>query len=365
LIPFIVGAAISTAVVTIQAVIANGALGLLNLLGPLGSFLYNGLAYGWGSAIQGAFISAMSAVLSYATYGMFAGLETWVQVIGTAAVQGVIGGVTSVMQGGNFGNGFLSSAVSSLAGSAAGAVGAKFGPTAGFVAKVVAGGTTSEITGGKFANGAISSAFSAVVSAAAGDAGADYGDEQTEKGIEPTGVSGTVTANPDLADNIRPSMTWGCKFLGFSCGPRPATYITGTAAPGANTTEADFAAMLASANSVNGEWSPGNRSRVFVEITRSTPGAQADWIFQTSADGRNFVAVLGVSGAANPININVGRLATNVDRYTVFHEVLHTFGLAHQLNKTRSVMSYAHSKIGSHRNILTSDVQRLCSAYHC
>jgi hypothetical protein len=123
--------------------------------------------------------------------------------------------------------------------------------------------------------------------------------------------------------------------------------------------------MLADVNSVNGEWTKGGGypTRVFVEITPAAAGDAPDFVFQTSTDGRNFVSVVGASGFANPVNINVANLSTNLDNYTVFHEVLHEFGLWHQWNNTHSVMSYSHSKEGSYRRILTSDVDRLRSAY--
>jgi RHS repeat-associated protein len=84
---------------------------------------------------------------------------------------GVIGGIGSVLQGGKFGHGFISSGAGSF-------IGAKIGGfvkgaetalrnTGTFLAKVTLGGAISKATGGKFANGAGFAAFSAAVSYAA------------------------------------------------------------------------------------------------------------------------------------------------------------------------------------------------------
>jgi RHS repeat-associated protein len=75
---------------------------------------------------------------------------------------GVIGGITSVIQGGKFGHGFASGAFTAAATSFNNS---QFIPGEGFsrtrvVIGAAIGGTASKMTGGKFANGAITGAFS-------------------------------------------------------------------------------------------------------------------------------------------------------------------------------------------------------------
>ena len=78
---------------------------------------------------------------------------------------GTVGGVTSVLQGGRFGHGFVRSGLSgALAGPVPGRTGwAALGEVA---AAAVIGGTASELTGGKFANGAATAAFQSAVAQA-------------------------------------------------------------------------------------------------------------------------------------------------------------------------------------------------------
>jgi hypothetical protein len=70
-----------------------------------------------------------------------------------------MGGITSMLQGGKFGHGFVAAGLAPIAGNYL--EGAKWISNAGekFLAKVVVGGTISERTGGKFANGAKAAAF--------------------------------------------------------------------------------------------------------------------------------------------------------------------------------------------------------------
>ncbi|MCH9691792.1 MAG: hypothetical protein K0U59_06995, partial [Gammaproteobacteria bacterium] len=97
---------------------------------------------------------------------------------------GAVGGITSVLQGGKFGHGFVSAGVSAFTGKALG--GTKFGASLGrgdqAVSQIVIGGTVSKATGGKFANGAATAAFQAVVAAAA--SGSRNRPGFTEGGVE-------------------------------------------------------------------------------------------------------------------------------------------------------------------------------------
>ncbi|MCE9793116.1 polymorphic toxin type 44 domain-containing protein [Shewanella indica] len=79
--------------------------------------------------------------------------------LGHIAAHGITGGVTSVLQGGKFGHGFLSAGltkalnINNIVGTAAKDAGLRVAMAA------VVGGTISKLTGGKFANGAVTAAF--------------------------------------------------------------------------------------------------------------------------------------------------------------------------------------------------------------
>jgi RHS repeat-associated protein len=79
---------------------------------------------------------------------------------------GVMGGITTVLQGGKFGHGFISAGVGTALGNVVRA-GTRLGDALKAVGRTivrsVAGGTISKITGGKFANGALMGAFAYAV----------------------------------------------------------------------------------------------------------------------------------------------------------------------------------------------------------
>lgn len=79
---------------------------------------------------------------------------------------GLVGGLRSEAEGGDFGSGFLSGAAAEAADpyvqEGLDAVGLAGDPTAEVVASAVVGGTAAVIGGGKFANGAVTGAFGAV-----------------------------------------------------------------------------------------------------------------------------------------------------------------------------------------------------------
>jgi RHS repeat-associated protein len=113
--------------------------------------------YGVGNYFQG--VSAAPGTAG--TYEFGGNLLTPGQIAGQITAHGVVGGTISVMQGGNFGHGFLSAGLTKgVTGSGLTELGsgtaALIGETA--IAAVV-GGTASVVAGGKFANGATTAAF--------------------------------------------------------------------------------------------------------------------------------------------------------------------------------------------------------------
>ncbi len=123
-----------------------------------------------GSLGQALLAGVSAAAFTFAAGGLFPGVDaTFGQVLLYGLQMGVIGGITTTLQGGNFGNGFLVAGTAALVGGALARSGWFQGLTkAGkFVTSSVVGGTVSRITGGKFANGALTSAFAFLVNSAA------------------------------------------------------------------------------------------------------------------------------------------------------------------------------------------------------
>ena len=77
---------------------------------------------------------------------------------------GAVGGISSTLQGGNFGHGFLAAGAGAAVGSIPGLEGTGFEDVfTRVLVSAVVGGTISDITGGKFANGAAYAAFASIV----------------------------------------------------------------------------------------------------------------------------------------------------------------------------------------------------------
>jgi len=105
--------------------------------------------------------AAKGAAIAYVAASYSVGVGDGYSLTEVVAIDGTIGGVSSVLQGGKFGNGFVSAGVGAAVG---GATNGWHSDLARIVAASVAGGTVSEMTGGKFANGAMTAAYAAVAS---------------------------------------------------------------------------------------------------------------------------------------------------------------------------------------------------------
>ncbi|BFM12486.1 hypothetical protein R50072_26390 [Simiduia litorea] len=139
-------------------------------------------------AVTGSLKAGIIAGIASAITPMGGGSGSFVQ---DFVVQGVIGGISSVLQGGKFGNGFVSAGISSLGGAARGAWTAGIKSIAGrAMASALIGGTVSQLTGGKFANGAAAGAFRSWLNDPARMSTAT---ERAQKGIAETERQG---ANP-------------------------------------------------------------------------------------------------------------------------------------------------------------------------
>ncbi len=107
-------------------------------------------------SLRGVLVGALTGAAFGALHNMSAGALK-------VAAHGVAGGVSSVLNGGKFGHGFLSAGVTQALGNVKGLfTNAPQGidRISNAVKAAVIGGTISEITGGKFTNGALTGAFS-------------------------------------------------------------------------------------------------------------------------------------------------------------------------------------------------------------
>jgi len=119
----------------------------------------------WSQALKAGAITAASAY-AFGTWGKpdaagLIGLKEFV-------INGTIGGITNLLSGENFGNGFLSAGVGAWLGAKAGA---NWGAAGRIAASAAIGGVVSELSGGKFANGAVTAAAAASVGEAAANEG--------------------------------------------------------------------------------------------------------------------------------------------------------------------------------------------------
>ncbi len=158
-------AGIIAATITAEVAVVAAVVGIASFAqtlaqgGSLGLALRNGIisglsAFAFGSIAQGADFS-------------FLGMEG---LPAQALAMGGVGGITSTLQGGKFGHGFISAGIDGaigLSGSLKLGKGLTWANAGRTLARVVVGGTLSEVTGGKFANGGATAAFAAVVSATA------------------------------------------------------------------------------------------------------------------------------------------------------------------------------------------------------
>jgi hypothetical protein len=140
-----IGVATSSQLMTIGLIsgFATGAVGALMDGASIGQALIAGAT--------GALIGGLTAGL---THGIAANLGHTGNYLRRAVAHGLVSGVMNKIRGGNFGNGFMSTFFSTIAG------GVKVGGQwAQGLFQTMVGGTASAIGGGKFANGAVSSAM--------------------------------------------------------------------------------------------------------------------------------------------------------------------------------------------------------------
>ncbi|KKO49552.1 hypothetical protein VT06_04930 [Arsukibacterium sp. MJ3] len=155
------------------AVYAPGATGWVNSIFGVTNSVAVGAIAGAASgfvatgSLRGAALGALTGAAFGYLHGVNTGLTAGGHDLGEIALHGGAGGVSSVLNGGKFGHGFVAAGFTQALGQVDGlftdASSAAFTMadriTNGIKAAII-GGTTSAISGGKFASGAITGAFS-------------------------------------------------------------------------------------------------------------------------------------------------------------------------------------------------------------
>jgi len=116
-----------------------------------------------GQALKSGIISGATAA-AFASFTPLAEGAKWGETAIRGLEFGAIGGISNVLQGGKFGNGFLSAGINPFVGKGlSGQFGKAIGGPGRVIAQISVAGSISRATGGKFANGAAYAAFSMAV----------------------------------------------------------------------------------------------------------------------------------------------------------------------------------------------------------
>ena len=123
-----------------------------------------------GQALKSGIISGATAA-AFASFTPLAEGAKWGETAIRGLEFGAIGGISNVLQGGKFGNGFLSAGINPFVGKGlSGQFGKAIGGPGRVIAQISVAGSISRATGGKFANGAAYAAFTMAVGVARGTA---------------------------------------------------------------------------------------------------------------------------------------------------------------------------------------------------
>lgn len=125
-----------------------------------------GAAVNGGNILKSALIGGVSGAAFFGvgklfSSGSLSGMKGAGRFAAHTSIHGATGGLMSVLQGGKFGHGFVTSGVAK--GFSLGALKLKAGNVGQFLTASIAGGTASRLTGGKFANGAQTAALAFLV----------------------------------------------------------------------------------------------------------------------------------------------------------------------------------------------------------
>jgi RHS repeat-associated protein len=151
-----------------------------------GALLGAASGYAQTGTLKGAFVGAVAGAITGGAAGLSSNALTQAAISTVASA--VAAGVRSVLQGGQFGNGFRQAGRGGLVSLAATAVvGQPTSDGGKFAMAVIVGGTSSKVSGGKFENGAAFAAFSVAASIVSKPA-----NSKATVGIEEDGGTGTL-----------------------------------------------------------------------------------------------------------------------------------------------------------------------------
>ncbi|ROQ23367.1 RHS repeat-associated protein [Gallaecimonas pentaromativorans] len=304
-----------------------------------------GQAIGWG-AVAGAtsgFVATGS--LRGAAYGalsgaVFGGLGmSGLKGFDAFAVSGLAGGVLSTVQGGKFGNGFISAGIGA-------AVGGQFGanPYNQVLGSAVVGGTVSVLTGDKFANGAVSAAFAAALRA----------EWNSETRLDGNGEPGDISNDVDVNSILRKGKL-STSYLGDN---HYGVDVNATIMNGGGLSTDEFSDEVSKIeNAFNGSYKIDSGAIIEIHVSLSVVNSGGDFSMSSCGDYVCFVGGKPGSGFAYVAGKEI-TLATHRSNLTSAHEFGHILGFHHQANLTNSLMSYSEQ-----RSLTGNDAFRLFKAY--
>ena len=251
---------------------------------------------------------------------------------------GLIGGLASKVQGGNFGHGFWSAGL----GAALGGQIKTGNAYANVIVSAVVGGTISKLTGGKFSNGAQTWAFSAAVQQ-------DWSSSSKKNTLADGGSNSfddDVTVNEGLKDNV--------EVVGKNVSISVSISSDGTVSQDdlkwyTNSIESDWEFN-------DGEFSLSVDVAVVesggdLTLTKCTVAV----CVRTNEAGKRFMA----AGAAERGGTNIWHSTVQFSRVTTpAHEFGHILGFGHQPLNTNRIMSY-----DGYRGVGKFETEKLVSAY--
>jgi RHS repeat-associated protein len=229
---------------------------------------------------------------------------------------GVSGGIFSVLQGGKFGHGFISSAVGNQMAGAGGS-----NPYMRIAVSAIVGGTISSVTGGKFVNGAASAAFATAMRE--NKEGAFGASQKENVYADPTDPTDDVVANPGLLKKLK-----------FSDDGKT---LSGDITVGCYSMSTEACNGVVRKLSMINQTTSGRALKLNITVATGMFGG---FFAKQNADLKFYYDDrLTENGNAN---FKVIRVHSRSLSSTFSHEMGHFLGLGHQLNKTNTIMSYAY-----------------------
>lgn len=234
--------------------------------------------------LRGALVGAFSAYVGYQIGNAFVGQEGS---FGHVAAHATLGGVTSTLNGGKFGHGFIAAGFSSAL---APQINTGNDFSDGFLHAMV-GGTASRLSGGKFANGAVTAAFSfAVGRGVAGGASDKSPDTKLETAIDAYARQSSSTdylvafeSSPYLRATVPGQVSWDNAITSWEKG----SYGYAAAFAGSMLAEqAMFVATLGQSFTANAVATSG-----YVTVSRwGRSGLEAgDWVMKGNVTWLNYI----------------------------------------------------------------------------